>query len=396
MDMRTTLLPGVSLLAALAACGGGGSADDDNTPDARINPADAAITADAAPTFDAPPLPDAGPLPDAAPDIDGAIADAAPLACSPTGDYIEADDAGNDAFHSGAIEDSGLTFTNLTSVTIGGCIDPTYADATDPPVADADIYSVTLGGTASRFVSGRITSPDGAAADGGFVDIYDGNGNFVGGGSLANGDGPISPAFVTSGTLYVAVYHPDSTLATGYTYQVKLEVLTCTQPSATDYIESGDGATSRGNDMFGVTWGPFAMTATAATDTAEATGLTLDANQTMRLRGRSADVTSDGDEYLDRDTFAFTTGAATRRIAVMVTWNTTTFPGNDLDFLVLPADQIDTTEVIGAGASVGEVVERSGAVVAPGTDYWTWVANYTGSTPTAAGVLYNLTVCGYD
>jgi hypothetical protein len=69
--------------------------------------------------------------------------------------------------------------------------------------------------------------------------------------------------------------------------------------------------------------------------------------------------------------------------------------GNDLDFMVLPRDQIDAAAVIALGAQVGGGLDRAGALVDPATRYWVWVGNNAGATPPPGGLAYRITLCGY-
>jgi hypothetical protein len=368
------------LSMGLVACGGGGSGDDDDddTPDAAQGQPDAAQND-----------PDAAPLVDAAPP-------AGAFACSAAGDYVEQDDAGNDLAHEGAPEDSGQTLgAPPTSFTLGGCIDTSFATTEDPPLADADFYVVTL--EADAWITGRVTSADGTASDGGVAGVFDGDGNVVTAATLAGGTGSLAPSFAAAGAYLVAVFHDDPDLASSWNYQVVLETVDCVATGVPlSYDEAGDGAGSRGNDMFGAVYDPdFALNATALpTDVPEPSGVTVAAGERRRLRGNTGNVgVALMSEYLDQDTFAFTTGPDVTRLAFFTAWAGT---ANDLDLILVPADTIDVDAIVGYGGAIGGSVERAGAVVEPDTTYWVWAGNYMGSTPGTTGLRYNITVCGFE
>ncbi len=328
--------------------------------------------------------------------VDAVPADAAISACGATGTYVEADDPGNDAIHGGNIEATGLP-VNGTQRTIGGCIDPQYADASAPPVADADVYSVSL--SAANFVSGRIVSPAGAAADGGTVLLVDSGTTVVARAVLAGGEALLPPVYLPAGNYLVTVMHPDPAPAAVYAYSVELKTYSCTpQISAPDYTESGDGFTGRGNDIAAVDWDvtftDFTMTATAADDDAEnaQTLVTGGFSSRRRIDGNSASNGSDGDDYLDRDTYLIRTGGSIRRLLVVADWISA---NNDLDFLVVPENQVDADAVLLQGTNVDSTGERSSGLVDPSGRYWIWVGNRSGAIVPFGGLAYRLTLCGY-
>src|SRR6185503_19089533 len=98
---------------------------------------------------------------------------------------------------------------------------------------------------------------------------------------------------------------------------------------------------------------------------------TITEGMKYRVTGTSADVTSVGDEYRDRDTYLIATGADTNELTVRVTW-----PGGvDLDFLVMPVPDGGTTPISlldGTAVSMVGTELRTGAVL-PSTSYWLWV-----------------------
>ncbi len=367
------------LLMGLVACGGGGGDDDDDdTPDAAQGQPDAAQN-----------NPDAAPLVDAAPPADA-------FQCSAAGDYVEQDDAGNDLAHDGTPEDSGQTLGAAPSTfTLGGCIDTSFATTTDPPLADADFYVITL--EADGFITGRVTSADGSAGDGGVAGVFDGDGNVVTAATLAGGSGSMAPTYAVAGAYLVAVFHDDPDLASSFNYQVTLETVDCVATGVPlSYDEAGDLATNRGNDMFGVVYDPdFALNETVlATDAAEPTGVTVAAGESRRLRGNTGNVpVALMSEYMDQDTFELTTGPDVTRLAFFTAWAGT---ANDLDVIVVPADTIDVDAIVGYGGAIGGSIERAGAVVQPDTTYWVWAGNYQGSTPGTTGLRYNITVCAFE
>lgn len=371
------------LLALLVMAGGCGDGINEG-PDTGVPP-----TPDAPESF-----PDASTVPDATIIPDAQIADVL-VGCAATGTYVEADDAGNDAIHGGTVEDSGLAVGAQKS--IGGCMDPQYATSDAPPVSDADVFSVTLG--TANFVSGRIFSPQGAAADGGIVAVVNSDTEVVTTATLAGGEALLPPVYLPAGDYLVAVYHPDTTLAEGYVYSVELRTYACSpQTDPPDYSESNDGPEARGNDTFTTDWNPqftdVVLAPTAAADAPEDIGAVLTSGHANRRRidAMSADVSSLGDDYLDRDSFRVRMGSTVRRVFVVVDWIGS---NNDLDVVVIPRNQIDTGAIVALGTSSSGSLERASGLVAPSSWYWLWVGNFEGSAPPGSGLSYRVTVCGY-
>ncbi len=379
-----TLLP----LLVCVGCGDGLHSGPDGstpTPDAPVAFPDAPVNPDA------PGSPDTG-LADAVPPIDSALTPDGPPSCNPIGNYIELDDAGNDAIHGGSPEVTGMSITPANK-TIGGCIDPQYATAEVPVVSDADVYSVTV--SAENFFSGRIFSPAGPVADGAIVALVDSMFNVLTEAELSAGDTLIPPVFIRTGTYFVFVYHPGTGIAEPYTYGVDLKMLPCApQTAVPNYLETADGATSRGNDVMLADWDPsfsdVTLSPTANTsDLPENTNIQVVFDR-RRIDAVSARVSGQGDDYLDRDTFSFRTASNVHRVLAVVDWIGS---NNDLDLFIVPENVIG--DPIGGGTSLESSIERGGALVAPFTTYWIWVGNFVGSNPPDSGLYYRITLCGY-
>ena len=159
-------------------------------------------------------------------------------------------------------------------------------------------------------------------------------------------------------------------------------------PTHTELDESGAG--HRANDVVEVRFAP-ALTAalTAADDAPDGTGEAVSAGGRMSIAGLSAEVASAGDDYRDRDTYVFYTGATTNQIDVRATWDG---DDNDLDLLVFEADG-------GAAAPlgtprVGSDGEVTVTAVKPSTQYWLWVGGAQGSASLPAR--YAVYVCGRE
>ncbi|MCP3978886.1 MAG: choice-of-anchor D domain-containing protein [bacterium] len=137
-----------------------------------------------------------------------------------------------------------------------------------------------------------------------------------------------------------------------------------------DYIESDEsGAGHRANDVFVVFFTGFILP-TPVADSPEATGLVATLGSTLHIRGNTADIGSDQDFYLDRDSYSITTGPGVERLKIRLNW-----PDGDVDMdlmLVKPdgtepefLDFVDTRED-----------EFGTLVVEPETEYIVWAATW--------------------
>ena len=363
----------------------GGPGDDAITPDALVP--DDALTTDASD-------PDAMIPPDALV-LDGGAA----FACNPTGDYVEMNDATNDVTDGGTEEATGLTIAaGGNPFTVGGCTDPTYA-STD--YIDRDDYSFSITGTESLWLTMDLTSPQGALADELVVVLYNvtdpQNPDLVAGAELSGGSAIVTPTALPPGDYILSLYSFNLSLAGTVTYQLTASVLTCDSPTSANYTEANDGASSRGNDMVAVTWGPLTTAATAVnTDSPEPSGVTGTSGDVQAVVGNTAMVTTAGDAYLDRDTFRISTAADVDRLILLVGWDDQNGAATvDMDVLVFPAGMVTADDIVGGSGLASTVADVAGAVVEPNSDYWVWLGAYTGSNLPAGGTTYSVSICYY-
>jgi len=167
-------------------------------------------------------------------------------------------------------------------------------------------------------------------------------------------------------------------------YRVRFATMPACDETTDDasYTEKNDAAGA--NDTVGVdfTKDPSftAMTASAP----EATSIGIDAGHSYSIAGM-LDDTARADQYLDRDTYEFTTDDNSNELAVRVTWPSTT---SDVDYIIFEADSM--TPVVASNLSSDTGPELAMFAVKPSTKYWLWIGNFTGSTATS----YRATVCG--
>lgn len=352
-------------LVAVAACG-----DDGSTP----------VQPDAPKTIDAPPL-----------DPDSGI----PAGC----DYAETNDAGNDPFAMtpGTPEASNLTLG--TSSVFCGKIDNGHfvpGDMGDPGLVDADAYSFTVAADSHAVLS--ITGAGLETIDTVQIGILDAGGDLFGIATFAGTSGLDLSSLLPAGTYtLVALGVAPADIAAPVDYKVKLVAYDlaarCAPPATPSFTEAGDGATHDGNDMVEVRFVANGATATASTtDMPEATNLTITAGTPVSIRGTSANVNpgnpQTGDEYMDRDTFTITAGAATSHMLVNLTWPGTTA---DFDFFLFNENMPDINAP-GALLTSNTAPETLFVPITEAAKYWLWIGAYDGST--GQPLDYDATICG--
>jgi hypothetical protein len=339
---------------------------------------------------------DAGAGTDGAPRIDADTTDASIVDCA--ADYRERGDAHNNPVaEGGSAEVTGLAVTSSSApFTMCGQIDPAHASAV---VADADAYAFELGANAATVVRIEMVAPDGADLDGLALRLYEaGEGPPVerAKGVFRNGYALIAGVTLQPGLYWVGVSAglPAPDAPVGYTLTVSRDALACAAASGDpDHLETADGA-GRGNDVVAITYeDPPALTASGI-DAPESTGETLEPDQKVHLRGTSAALGSDGDSYLDRDTFLVATGTGTTELELRLRW-----PDGDVDldlYLFSAGDLVQfnpTIPAVVAGESKDEVFTVN---VVPDESYWVWVGAYdnTGQDGgTDLPVTYDVTLC---
>src|SRR6185437_1418297 len=113
-----------------------------------------------------------------------------------------------------------------------------------------------------------------------------------------------------------------------------------------------------------------------AGDTPENTGIGVHAGNSYMIAG-SAGSTPGSDEYLDRDTYSFTTDDTTNELAIRLDWQGS---ASDLDYIVFEGDSL--TPVIASNTTSTTEGELAEFGVMPNATYWLWVGAFQGSTAT--------------
>jgi hypothetical protein len=311
----------------------------------------------------------------------------------PACDYTEKSDATNDT----TTENTGLTI-GATTRTVCGNVDTGHYDSSTM-TADIDSYTVAVAAAKAELVIDFENQTPASLTD--FtVEIFDTNtpatllyaGDYTG--ALAVHGAYI--AELPAGSFDVVVTATAAAaIATAIPYTVRLvaDNPTVRCPDLTgmqaNYTEAHDGATNTGNDVVLINFSQDpSFTMTPYTSAPEATQLTINPDENSHVVGSSAMVAAGTDKYLDRDTFAITTGASTNELSVRLNWPGATA---DLDYVVFPASSIMTPVEAATLTSTSED-EFATLAVKPNTSYWLWIGAYTGST--GLPIAYSATVCG--
>lgn len=327
--------------------------------------------------------PDSSSTPPDARRIDAASDDDAP----PSGcDYTEQRDATNDDVSDppGTPEQTGLTAD--ARVVVCGRFEHTHFDG--DITADIDGYVIAVPSETDVLV--RLSGAGAEVIEYAGVDVYGGPtfGSLVGSATFYGEHGVVA-LHLPAGSYELAAFALNSTALTS-TVAYELEVgidapeTRCPEVTSGGYLEANDGADHTGNDVVTIPSGAPPALSASATDIAEATGLTLEPG-TTRLTGSAADVATT-DQYEDKDTFAFSTGASTNELAVRLTWPGT---GANLDYLLFEAG--DPSPVFRAIATGSQAPELRTFSVKPSTSYWLLVGAKTGST--GFPVMYSASLC---
>lgn len=338
------------VLAFLVACGGGGSGDKPDAPDMQM--------------IDAP-------------DID------APGNMMVTCAYNEAADATNTS--SANAEATNLTFgTQKTSIC--GKINNGHFNAGNGLV-DVDGYKIAVGADTSALV--HLTGQAGGLQRV-IVQALTSTGAQLAVGTYEGDHGTASvPLPAGNYVLAVAALNP-ADVAAPIDYAITLVTDTpatrCPKLGTTSFTEANDGGANNGNDIYRFSTTANPQTSfTPGADTPEPTGVIANAGTSYLFKGSSANV-NPNDDYMDRDTFAFTTGATTTQMSVRLNWPATTV---DFDFKVYP--MMSLLSVTGGLATSNTEDEFQTFSVKPNTQYWLWVAAFDGATGLPAA--YDATLC---
>jgi hypothetical protein len=332
--------------------------------------------------------------------IDGAVA-----TCS--ADHPERAEGENDPITGsggGSAESTGFAMeVGSEAMSICGVLD--LAQRNDK-VIDGDVYQFDV--TGSDPVPARITlvSPGRGEARL-FLELYhlDDDGPVRVAGARPLGDAALLAGLLLApGTYWVAAsaLYPVPDVDLAYSLSIEPDQHRCEAAAGDpDYQERSDGPQHRGNDAISILYPEFSLTESPA-DSPESTNLTLapgeEGGAVFLLRGESAETSSAGDDYLDRDAFAITIGPTTSELEVRLTWPGRDAGGDvDLDLYLFAAGNPAADLSTGRGATVGEQKDETFTVrVDPDTEYWLWVAAFDDTAAGGATSLpaaYDLTLC---
>jgi len=334
---------------------------------------------------------DAGPPLDAAAPSDALLSDASVVDC--LGDYRESFDRTNDPLtvENGEAEPTGFVLRGGTEpFTVCGQIDPAQSNDT---VVDGDYYEFTVGGTTPVNVRIELTAPDGNQATDLAIDLHqvdEGTPFFVASGPFRTDYSLIAGISLAPGTYWVnaVAFHPAPDNPVLYTISIERDTFTCPRVEVATYPESSDGA-GRENDMVAIQH-PDPPELTAADDSPEVTGIVLDpASGPVSLQGQSAALGSDGDSYLDRDSYLVRSGPETNELEIRLSWPNDTV---DLDVYLFAKDDPLDDYSVSLGASVDKMDDELFTVaIDPDRAYWLWVGAYQDGT--GLPISYNATLC---
>jgi|HubBroStandDraft_6_1064221.scaffolds.fasta_scaffold74226_3 hypothetical protein len=308
-------------------------------------------------------------------------------------DYTEADDGSNNT----TAEATGVTIGTQNQTICGQVNNGHFGSAS--MTVDVDMYTVTVGSSTAELIvrfenmspssltDFQVTITD-TSVDPTLLNSGDYNGTL--------GDHGAYLAELPTGTYNVVVTATAAAdIAAAIPYKVELvaDQPTTRCPDLTgmtaDYTEANDGAANNGNDVVLVDFAKipsFSLTP-STTDAPEMTGLTVDSSKNWHVVGSSAAVAAGTDTYLDRDTYAITTGASINELSIRLNW-----PGStaDLDYLVFEANNLTTPNVAATLTATTED-EFATFAVKPSSSYWVWIGAYEGST--GQPIAYSASVC---
>jgi hypothetical protein len=318
--------------------------------------------------------------------VDGAVApdssgDGASIDCRGEAD----DDRNGDS-----AESTGLTFAGAR-IAQCGAIDLGHAQG---DLIDRDRYQLTVAPAAPVVV--RLTAPLAGAVERLELRVDDAGGNPRSVARVRAGHA-VTTLLLPQGEYHLTVEARAASAAIAIPYRIEIfadqPAMRCPpMPDGTTHIEVDESASGhRTNDVVEARGAPPILTtqATPDADDPDATGQAATAGGRFTIAGTSASITSDGDAYHDRDTFAFYTGASTNQLDVRVVW---TGGLADLDVLVFEAGKPDDPMGTPTAALIGEEIVVTS--VEPSRPYWLWVGGSGRSTslPTA----YEVHVCGRE
>lgn len=301
-------------------------------------------------------------------------------------DFTEANDAGNDLISTA--EATGLTLA--TKLTLCGKVDSGHFN-TGTELVDADGFKFTLAADADILV--HIAGTGLASVDDTVLQIRkQGSAPFYGFGIVEGTHGTIATR-LAAGDWVIATGTFNTTApaaAIDYKITVTPDAPATRCPQKTGTATHPEGSDGGNNDVvsYATTQNPESRLTNSGGDSPETTGITVAPANSYLITGDSASVDAHSDDYLDRDTFAFTTGTSTTQMTVRLNWASTTA---DFDFRVYPESTNDPLSIVGGLDISDSELEFETFAVKPSTTYWLWVALGDSSTAPAT---YAATLCG--
>lgn len=295
-------------------------------------------------------------------------------------DYTEADDGSNDL----TAEMTGVTITDHQQH-ICGAFDGGHQN-TALGIIDTDTYQVDVETAVPLLV--EITGDDASVKQLSDIAVQfltlDTPPTIVAVGhynpALSDHGAYITPMVAGSYDMQVILYSA-SALSGSIGYRVRLAPMpACAALTSPTYTEASDAT----NGVVSVDYMNDPSFTMIAGDTPENSHINVGAGNSYMIAG-SAGSTAGSDQYLDRDTYSFTTDDTTNELAVRLDWQGS---ASDLDYIVFEANSL--TPVIGANTSSPSGPEIAEFGVMPNSTYWLWVGAFAGSTATP----YTATVCG--
>lgn len=303
-----------------------------------------------------------------------------------TCDFTEAADATNGA----AAGAEATSLTLATKLTLCGAVNNGHLAS---GLVDADAFKFTV--SADTDVLLRVTGGGLEALTDMDIVIADPSGASVGFGVFEGDHGTLAARLPAGDWLAVAQAFNGSDPAAPTSYVMTVVTDTpatrCAKATGgTTFPEAGDGGSDNGNDVitYDASSNPESNYTAASGDAPEATSFSVAPATQYRITGSSANV-NPADDYMDRDTYAFTTGATTNEMSIRLNWAATTV---DFDYRVYYSTGATPTSFVGGLLTRNTEDEFETFATTPNTTYWLWVAAYDGATGLPAP--YQATLCG--
>ena len=327
---------------------------------------------------------------------DAGLQDAAVVDCD--GDHRESAESQNNPFPSGSgtAERTGLSLAaGGGGFTLCGEIDPAQATS---QVADYDSFAFTIEGSEPVNVRIEMAASDSSSAllalD--LFRVEEGPPVQLATGPFRNDYALIAGMVLSPGTYWVSAvaWLPGPGGTVGYSISVGENTLACPVSQDAPYEEANDLESSRGNDMIAIdeTDPPPRLTELTG-DSPEPTAISLEPGAVQHVRGVSGAVASEGDSYLDRDSYLIATGPSTSELELRLTWEDSDV---DLDLYLFEAGAPQIDYSVKLGTSIGNRRDELMTLnVDPAKSYWLWVAAFDTGAGGGTGLpmAYDVTLC---